>query len=78
VGVINVEKNGTIYNFKMKVKYNRVKKYITKNRTLDKTHYNLVCEIHATVFSHKYFEPCTCSPSTIKGWIKDLDNYYKS
>ena len=61
----------------MKAKYNQIKKNIAKTSKLDNKHFKLLCEIHAKIFTHKYFEPCSCSPSTIKGWVTDLDNHYK-
>ncbi len=33
----------------------------------------LVCQLHAKYYKHRYFKPCTCSPKTIKKWIKDLN-----
>ena len=43
--------------------------------------FELVCKLHADYYKHKFYRPCTCSPKTIKQWIKDLnviwDNGYK-
>ena len=35
--------------------------------------FELVCKLHADYYKHKYYKPCTCSPKTIKQWIKDLN-----
>lgn len=35
-----------------------------------------LAEIHARVFNHKFDIPCSCSPKTWKGWIKDLRKVY--
>ena len=35
--------------------------------------FELVCKLHADYYKHKFYRPCTCSPKTIKQWIKDLN-----
>jgi len=35
--------------------------------------FELVCYLHARYFKHTYYKPCTCSPTTINKWIKDLN-----
>ena len=40
---------------------------------LDAAEFELVCKLHAEYYKHNYFKPCTCSPRTIKQWIKDLN-----
>lgn len=45
--------------------------------TISKDEYKLVCELHAKYFNHKYKEPCTCNPKTIKQWIGQLNNLYE-
>ena len=34
--------------------------------------------IHARLFNHKLYTPCSCSPRTIQGWINDINNVYKN
>ena len=41
--------------------------------TLHPKEYKLICELHSVYYKHRYFEPCTCSPKTIKKWITDLN-----
>ena len=38
--------------------------------------FEMICELHAEYFKHKFYKPCTCSPKTIKRWINDLTNIY--
>lgn len=45
---------------------------------LDRTHYLEVCKLHAEAYNHKYYEPCTCNPRTIKAWIEDLKKHFYS
>jgi hypothetical protein len=49
--------------------------------TISGKEFELVCDLHARYKKHTYYKPCTCSPKTIKQWIKDLnviwDNGYK-
>ena len=40
---------------------------------LDAAEFELVCKLHAEYYKHNYYKPCTCSPRTIKQWIKDLN-----
>ena len=40
---------------------------------LDPAEFELVCKLHAEYYKHNYYKPCTCSPRTIKQWIKDLN-----
>ena len=35
--------------------------------------FELVCQLHSIYYKHNYYKPCTCSPKTIKQWIKDLN-----
>lgn len=44
-----------------------------KSKTLHPKEYKLICEFHSIYYKHRYFEPCTCSPKTIKKWIKELN-----
>lgn len=37
-----------------------------------------MAEIHARIFEHKYFEPCTCSPVRWQEWTNDLKNAAKA
>ncbi len=47
-----------------------------KNK-LTNEQYKLVCELHAKYYKHTYYEPCTCSPKTIKTWIAQLNDIYE-
>tara|TARA_B110000459_G_C16601527_1_gene491288 strand:+ start:1160 stop:1378 length:219 start_codon:yes stop_codon:yes gene_type:complete len=35
--------------------------------------FEMVCQLHSKYYKHSYYKPCTCSPKTIKKWIKDLN-----
>ena len=45
----------------------------SKKSTLSDMEYTLICQYHAKYYNHKFHKPCTCSPKTIKSWIKDLN-----
>ena len=52
-----------------------------KKQHLSAKEFELVCQLHAKYYKHKYHKPCTCNPKKIVQWIKDLniilDNWYK-
>ena len=37
---------------------------------------DLIVQLHAKYFNHKYQELCTCSPKRIKQWITHLNDIY--
>ena len=41
--------------------------------TLQPFVFELICQLHAKYYSHKYQKPCTCNPKKIKLWIKQLN-----
>lgn len=45
----------------------------SKHSTISRTEFNLVCKLHSTYYKHKFYQPCTCSPKTIKKWIAELN-----
>lgn len=36
----------------------------------------MIAELHAKYFNHKYKVPCSCSPKTLQSWINDLNKLY--
>ena len=40
---------------------------------LQANEFELICQLHATYYKHKYQKPCTCNPSRINLWIKQLN-----
>jgi hypothetical protein len=40
--------------------------------------FEMICTLHAKYYNHKYKEPCTCNPQTIKNWIAQLNDIYES
>jgi len=40
---------------------------------LSPTEFELISQLHSKYYKHNYYRPCTCSPVTIKNWIKDLN-----
>ena len=62
----------------LKEEFDKALFYSEKYNKLDKEHYLIVCKVHAEVFKHKYFEPCTCNPRTIKNWLMDLKKHFYS
>lgn len=45
--------------------------------SLNRKEFGLICELHAKYFNHRYYEPCTCNPKTIKTWIRQLNDVYE-
>ena len=35
-----------------------------------------IFELHAEIYNHKYYEPCTCNGREIKSWIHQLKTLY--
>ena len=46
---------------------------ISKSDTISNKEFTMVCNLHSTYYKHKFHKPCTCSPKTIKKWIKELN-----
>jgi len=44
-----------------------------KNDVISAAEFDLVCNLHAKYYKHTHYKPCTCSPTTINKWIKDLN-----
>lgn len=44
-----------------------------RQHELNKSQIELVAELHAKYYKHKYNEPCTCNGSIYKRWISDLN-----
>lgn len=47
----------------------------TKDR-LNSKEFEMICQLHANYFKHKYYKPCTCNPKTILKWIKQITDLY--
>ena len=45
---------------------------------LSQEQFELVCQLHAKYFKHRYYKPCTCNPKTIVYWIKQLNDLYEA
>ena len=45
---------------------------------LSAAEFELVCQLHAKYFKHKYHKPCTCNPKKIKLWIKQLNEIWNN
>ena len=44
-----------------------------RQNELNKSQIELVSELHAKYYKHKYDEPCTCNGSIYRRWIADLN-----
>ena len=49
-----------------------------KSNTLTEIEFKLICTLHADLYAHKYYEPCTCSPKRIKEWIAQITRIYET
>ena len=41
--------------------------------TISGQEFDMVCQLHSRYKNHTLYKPCTCNPSEIKKWIKDLN-----
>lgn len=46
------------------------------SNTLQPNEFELICQLHAKYFNHKYYKPCSCNPKEIKRWISQLNELY--
>lgn len=46
------------------------------NNVLNREQFDLICQLHAKYYKHRFYKPCTCSPKTIKTWIAQLNDIY--
>ena len=44
-----------------------------KQHELNRSQIELVAELHAKYYNHKYEVPCSCNGSIYRRWIKDLN-----
>jgi len=44
--------------------------------TISREQFELICQLHAKYYKHRYYKPCTCNPKTIKLWIAQLNDVY--
>ena len=44
-----------------------------KQHELNRSEIELVAELHAKYYNHKYEVPCSCNGSIYRRWIKDLN-----
>ena len=47
-----------------------------KKQHLSAIEFELVCQLHAKYYKHKYHKPCTCNQKRIVQWIKDLNKIW--
>tara|TARA_R100000995_G_scaffold84644_1_gene64056 strand:+ start:79 stop:300 length:222 start_codon:yes stop_codon:yes gene_type:complete len=43
------------------------------NSVITKKELEMVSYLHSQYYKHSYYIPCTCSPTKINRWIKDLN-----
>lgn len=43
---------------------------------LYKDEFEMVCQLHAKYYKHRYYKPCSCSPRTINKWIAQLNDIF--
>ncbi len=46
------------------------------SQKVSKEEVQLISELHAKYFNHKFKVPCSCSPRIIQGWITELNSIY--
>lgn len=47
-----------------------------KSDKISKKEYQKICEMHARLKNHNYFEPCTCNPKGVQRFIDDINKIY--
>ena len=50
----------------------------SKKSTITQKEFELVCQLHADLFNHQFYKPCTCRPKEINQWISDINKVYNS
>lgn len=48
----------------------------TKKTSINQNEFEYVCDLHARLFNHKFYKPCTCRPKEINKMIKDINEVY--
>jgi len=57
--------------------YDKWTKFLSvKSERINGKEFQLICELHAKYFNHKFYKPCTCKPTTVVKWIKQLTEIY--
>lgn len=49
----------------------------TLSNKITQQQFELICQLHAKYYNHRYYKPCTCNPKTIKTWIAQLNDIYE-
>ncbi len=62
----------------MEEQFNLVLEYVSKHKKLDRVNYRVVCKLHAEIFNHKYYEPCTCNPKIVNQWLLELKKHFEN
>ena len=47
-----------------------------KTSRLSSEEFEFLCRLHADLFNHQYYKPCTCSPREINRWIQQINKRY--
>lgn len=62
-----------------KEQYDKWTKFREKKSTsINQDEFQYLCELHADLFNHKFYKPCTCRPKEINKWIKEINQKYNS
>lgn len=56
--------------------YKTWKTFRSKSNNIEQNEFKMVCQLHATYYKHRIHYPCTCSPHTLKRYIKELNLIY--
>jgi hypothetical protein len=49
-----------------------------KKTSISHDEFEYLCDLHARLFNHKFYKPCTCRPKEINKMIKDINEVYES
>jgi len=49
-----------------------------KSTNISQEEFTMLCEMHAELFNHTFYKPCTCRPKEINKWISDINRIYDS
>ena len=49
-----------------------------KSNTITHEEFEMLCHLHADLFNHQFYKPCTCRPKEINKWISDINQVYDS
>ena len=48
-----------------------------KSNMITQEEFEMLCHLHADLFNHQFYKPCTCRPKEINQWISQINKVYE-